>query len=156
MSFPYNLGADLQRLPLGVSWKTIGQIGGTNPSAEQNQAELLEVCQIATGLANDELNQDVRSSLVSEELYFPSHWASQLPNSTARFLCAFNPIVDVPFAAVCPAAQPYPKSWVSAPAGSCWAERRPTGIYGVAAPSPVSGGLNAILTSGGFPGGWWG
>src|SRR5580658_1543473 len=102
MAAPYNLGADLQRLPLGISWKSIGQPGSTAPSAEQNAAELLEICHIATGLANDELNQDVRASLVSEEIYWPSHWASPLPAGGSRFLVAFNPIVDVPFSACCP------------------------------------------------------
>jgi hypothetical protein len=148
MAPPYDLPGDLQRRTLGVSWKTIGQPGGTQPSPEENQAALMDVCYTATSLANDELNQDVRSSLVTEELYAPSHWAAIMSNGMGRLLVAFNPVVDVPFMAVSAAAVPYPKTWTVLPPGSAWSERRPVGIYGVANPSGVSGGMNSILVAG--------
>lgn len=148
MPIPYLLPGDLARMPLGVSWKTMGQPGGTSPSPDENQAALLDLCLTATSLADDELNQSVRCSLVSEELYAPSHWASILQNQMARLLTAFNPVVDVPFAATTYASAPYPKTWKVLQPGMVWAERRPTGVYGVSSPSPVGGGLNSILMAG--------
>ena len=147
---PYYLPADLQRLTLGVSWKTLGQPGGTSPSDPENQAAILDICHTATSLANDELNQDVRSSLVAEEVYGPSPWAGVLQSGVGRLILAFNPVVDVPFAAIAPASTPYPKPWRVLPSGAAWAEKRPTGVYGVSQPSPVSGGLNAVLLAAGI------
>lgn len=145
MAIPYNLPADLLRLPLGISLLTLGDPRSTTPNALQNAAALTEVCQIATNLADTELSQSVRCSLVSEEFYAPGHWASVLPNGMGRVVTVFNPVVDVPFAAACPAAQAYPKSWTVFPSGAAWSERRPTGIYGVSSPSSATGGVNSIL-----------
>jgi hypothetical protein len=145
----YVLPSDLQRLPLGVSWASMGQPGGTKPSSDENFIALMDICLTASSLADDEMNQSVRCMLEFEEWYCPSHWASIMQN-VGRLVARFTPIVDVPYCAIAYSAQPYPKQWSVLPQGGAWAERTIVGVYGVTQPAAIASGLNGIIVSGGY------
>lgn len=155
MPVPYVSPTDLLVLPLGISLRSLGQPAGTQPSSGQNEAAIWDICGLAASMADAEMNQDQRCSYVSEFEYGPGHWVSAPGNGSVRVMVAFNPVSDVPFCAVAPTGQKWPKSWTVAPAGSAWSERHPAGVYGTSAPGPASGGLNSILVAQPcFPVGW--
>lgn len=152
MPSPYQLPADLQAQPLGVSWSTIGAPGSTRPSPEQNLAALTNVCWTASGLAESDANQILRCTLRTERNNAPGSRCGVLESGVARFLCSQNPVLRVVNAQVAPAGVNNP-SWTQLPLGAAYPSEDPYGVYNSTAPGMADGGGASVLINQGV--GWW-
>lgn len=141
----YLLPADLTWMPLGVSWGTVGQQGTTNPAQPANAFALDQVCRMATSHVRTEVQQELRSSFVTERLQGPGHRIG-FHGSQARFVTSFMPVAKVVAGAVAFSAN-FPKSWTAIPPGAAYPEDNPMGSSGTSAPETFGGGMNAILIS---------
>lgn len=156
-SAPYLCPAHLVTQPLGVSWKSLGVQGSTNPPEAANTAALVAVVQTASNQVDVETGMTPRSMIVAEAIRGPSHRLGFLPgNSTARLLTSWHPIPKVLQGAVAPTSQ-VPKTWTVIPPNGIFPESPPQGFYGTSTAEPYHGGNNAILVPGGNIGGigWW-
>ncbi len=147
MTAPYQLPLDLQLQPLGVSWASTGQPGGTRPTPSQNTASLIQIGWQATGLADTECGQTLRATLETETLNAPSHRIGILPNGLARMAASQNPILRVVGVQVAVASS-MPWDWNKLPIGHFYPEEEPYGIYNSTAPGMATGGGQGILIDG--------
>jgi hypothetical protein len=148
MAAPYQLPADLQAQPLGISWTTLG--GGTTlkPTPAENAAAMTSIAWQASGEADGEAGQTLRASLATETNYAPSHRVGIWPNGLARFIASQNPVLRVVQAQVAPAGQLPNQVWTALPIGNAYPEEEAYGIYNSTAPGGAHGGGQGILLSG--------
>jgi hypothetical protein len=141
---PYVSAVDLmQTYPLGVSWGSIGKVGSTNPSEQQNAAALDQLCRLATANARGELQQDAHTTFITEGQRGPGQWIGTMASGQGRMLARMFPIWRIEAAAVAAAAD-FPKNWTVIPPGYVYPE---LGTMNGILPSGIGGWSNAILIS---------
>ena len=147
MTAPYQLPADLQRQPLGISWSTLGATNTLNPSPPEMEAAITSVAWQASGEADGEAGQTLRATLATETLYAPSHRVGIWQSGLARFIASQNPVLKVVQAQVALAGQLPSTTWTQVPLGAAYPEEEPYGIYNSTAPGAAHGGGQGILIS---------
>jgi hypothetical protein len=151
MSAPYQLPGDLQNQPLGVSWTTLGGGNTLRADAAASQAAMMTIARTATSSCDSEAGQMLRSTLMTETFYAPSHRCGILPSGLGRLHASMNPITKVVYAQVAPANQLPTPSWTQLPVGCAYPEEEPPyGGHNNAAPGGAHGGAAGILFSGNY------
>jgi hypothetical protein len=140
---PYVSAVDItQTFPLGVSWATIGKVGSTNPSEQQNAAALDQICRHATAQTRGEVQQDIHTTIATERQVGPSAWLGVIANGQGRMMCRQFPVWRIVSAAVGPASG-FPKNWRVIPPGGVYPEF--SGAMEGVLPAGIGGWSNAVL-----------
>lgn len=158
---PYVSPQTLVNAPTGIDFSTIPATPTFDPSA--NAAELWNLCQRATAMADAYTNQTLRATQDTEVLHGPDYrvtvgpaaggmgntpyWGSA--GSNARLIMARWPVLAVTGVQVCP-NNLWPRQWTPVPAGFAEPEYPPFGVFNSVAPASDANGSQAILLAPGF------
>jgi hypothetical protein len=148
---PYVTPAILQAAPTGISWASIPSGSQTTPEARA--AEILNICNRATSMAEGYANQVLRAAFDTEFVQGPDYYATLQPSTgNIRVILQRWPIMNILAVSVSP--NTFPRSFVSLPAGFWAADVPVLGVYGSTAAGGSAQGGQAIIISGQAGGGW--
>jgi hypothetical protein len=144
---PYITPDTLIAAPTGISWSTIPQKAAT---AEQQYAELTNMCARATADIDTYCNVPLRATLDTESFTGPGDFRLQLqPTGVTRILTSRPPVLMVVSGQVSNSAS-FPRSYQPIPADQFEVEKPLLGVYGTSAPSASGGGGQGILLGAGW------
>lgn len=158
---PYISPATLQNAPTGIDFSTIPATPDFDPAA--NAAELWNLCQRATAMADQYCNQTLRATIDTEVLHGPDYRVTTGPaaggmsltpywgttGANTRAIMARWPILEVTQVQVCP-NNVWPRVWTTLPTGMAEPEYPPFGIYNTIAPASDANGSQAVLIAPGW------
>lgn len=158
---PYISPVTLQQAPTGIDFTTIPATVDFDPAA--NNAELWNMCQRATSMADQYCNQLLRASVDVEVMHGPDYRLTVGPaaggfirgpysissSSNARAILSRWPILTVNSIKVC-ANSVWPRVWTTVTAGNFEPELPPYGIFNSSAPNDDAYGSQAILIAPGW------
>lgn len=158
---PYVTPTTLQNAPTGIDFSTIPATPSFDPAA--NAAELWNLCQRATAMADQYANQTLRATIDTEVLHGPDYRVVTGPaaggafptpywgaaGSNTRCIMARWPVLEVTQVMVSANAV-WPRSWTTLPAGFAEPEYPPFGLYNSIAPASDANGSQAILIAPGY------
>lgn len=146
--------AELLRLPTGIQWSSLGETPGSRATPDQNAAAILDVCQVATRMAQGRCGQSLQTAVRTEWAAAPGHRCGILPDGSGRFLASMSPIlrvVDARVAASWPTGSPPAFGWTVVPSGMFFPEyTQMADEWDSAAPGSAAPGQNAIIIAGGY------
>ena len=144
---PYITPDTLTAAPTGISWSTIPQRAAT---AEQQYAELLNLCNRSTAIIDQFCNQPLRATVDTEDFTGPGDFRVQnQPTGVTRILASRSPVTTIVSGQVSNSAS-FPRSWQTIPANQFEAEKPLIGVYGTSAPGASGGGGQGILLAPGW------
>jgi hypothetical protein len=158
---PYISPTTLQQAPTGIDFTTIPASVDFDPAA--NNAELWNMCQRATSMADQYCNQLLRASVDIEVHHGPDYRVTVGPQAggfsrtaywgvaggNARVIMSRWPILNVNSVKVSPNAA-WPRNWTTLPAGYAEPELPPYAIFNSSAPNDDAYGSQAILIAPGY------
>lgn len=157
---PYISPETLVNAPTGIDFSTIPTTPDFDPAA--NNAEMWNLCQRATAMADEYCNQVLRATVDTEILHGPDYRVIVGPQagggyptpywgtagSNARCIMSRWPIVSVSEVRVSP--NTFPRNWQTVPAGYAEPEYPPFGMWNSVAPADDAYGGQAILVAAGY------
>jgi len=108
-STPYITPAMLTNAPLGLSWKTIPSKDAT---AQEQLAEVTNICWRASDLVDSYCNQPLRATLDTETVYGPDYRFTLEPSGVAHVILSRWPILKVTAVKYAQSAV-FPRSWTT-------------------------------------------
>lgn len=151
-STPYVSPEMLISAPTGISWSTIGgsASSGPKPTPAEFYAEILNICNRASSMANSFCNTTLRATVDSEVLTGPGDFRFQLQrNGRARLLLSRLPILSVIGGQWTPAAS-FPANFTQIPANQFRVEKPVIGTFGSSAPNGSGDGGQSVLLAPGI------
>lgn len=159
---PYISPATLTQASTGVDFSSIPAT--LYPDPQGNNAELWNICQRATAMADQYCNQVLRATMDTEIMHGPDYRVTVGPQaggayptpywgnagSNARLIMSRWPVLAVSSIKVSP--NNFPRSWTTVPAGYSEPELPPYGIFNSVAPADDAYGGQAIILSAGYVG----
>lgn len=144
---PYCTLPELLTAPTGIQWSTVPP--GQAVTAQQRQAEQLNILGRATARADGHCRQTLRATAAQEQLYGPDYYVTvQNGSGLGRAILSYWPILQITQVQVSPNS--FPRQWTTVPAGFYDIERPVIPVYGSVAPSAVPVGGQAILIAAGY------
>jgi hypothetical protein len=148
---PYVTPAIVQQAPTGISWNTIPP--GTQTTPQQRAAELFNICQRATSVADGYVNQILRCTTATEFLQGPDYYVTyQQYTGNIRLIMSQWPVLDILSVQVSPNC--FPRSWTTLTSGYWQPETPVVNVYGSSAPTGSAQGGQAVIISSQAGGGW--
>lgn len=144
---PYVTPEMLRSAPTGISWGTIPKRDATQAA---QRAEMLNMCQRATGEIDKACNQVIRATVDTESLTGPD-FRITIPKGSgvSRIMLSRWPVLQVLGGQISPAAQ-FPRSWSTIPGNMYDIETPIIGIFGTNTPSGAGEGGQAVLLAPGI------
>ena len=149
---PYIVPGQLtNQFPTGVSWQSIPT---NSASAAMKYAAQINICQMATAMADAKANQVLRATTQTEQLFGPGGYrVNSLQSGNTRLLLSQWPILSVS-AIQCAPSNVFPLQWTQVTTGAWLVERPPLLVGPSSAASDSGTGGQAVQMGAGFIGGW--
>lgn len=157
---PYISPTTLLNASTGVDFSTIPATPSFDPAA--NNAEMWNICNRASAMADEYCNQVLRATTDTEVLHGPDYRVTVGPQAggasptpywgtagfNARCIMSRWPVLEVTGVLVSP--NTFPRSWSTIPAGYYEPEQPPYGMFNSVAPADSADGGQAIIIGAGY------